>query len=90
MTDPVFGNEEIKFPVQCYFKVIAESSAAGMKKSISEALAALDIAVPIEGGNQSSGAHYDTYNMSILVQTKQEMSDIDAALRKISGVRMVF
>lgn len=89
VTDPVFGDEKIKFPVQCHFKVIADGPSDEMKKAISEALAALDIAVPVSGGNKSSSGRYITYNITIHVQSKEEMLRIDGSLRTISGVRMV-
>lgn len=89
VSDPVFGDEKIKFPVQCHFKVIADVSAGEIGKAISEALAALDIAVPVQGGNQSVSGRYITYNISICVQSNDEMTKIDVALRGINGVRMV-
>lgn len=88
MSDPVFGDEKVEFPVLCHFKVITESSA-GTAAEIRSALNGLGVDAPVEEGGRSSAGRYATYNVSIMVESSEQMHSIDSALRSIKGVRMV-
>jgi putative lipoic acid-binding regulatory protein len=83
-----FGDEEIQFPVLCYYKVIAED-IAGMEFVIETTLLELHVKTPAVKGNRSSGGKYVTYNIEVFVNSLETMNAIDAALRNIKGVKMV-
>lgn len=89
MNDPVFGEEELRFPVECLYKVIMEDASGDGAERISSALKAIGVMVPVEAGNHSSAGRYTTFNIRIFVQSKERMYEIDALLREIRGVRMV-
>jgi putative lipoic acid-binding regulatory protein len=84
----VFEGEEIKFPVLCYYKVIAED-LPGMEFIIETVLIENHVKTPAVKGNRSAGGKYVTYNIEVFVNSLETMNAIDAALRNIKGVRMV-
>ena len=83
-----FEGEALKFPLHCYYKIIAED-IAGMEFIIETTLLELHVKSPLIKGNLSAGGKYATYNVEVLVPSKEKMDAIDAALRNIKGVRMV-
>ncbi len=83
-----FENEELKFPVLCYYKVIAED-LPGMEFLIETVLIENHVKSPAIKGNRSAGGKYITYNIEVLVNSLESMNAIDAALRNIMGVKMV-
>lgn len=83
-----FGDEEIKFPVLCYYKVIAED-LPGMEFIIETVLIENHVKAPAVQGNRSANGKYVTYNIEVYAHSKESMNAIDSALRSIKGVRMV-
>lgn len=85
----VFENEKINFPVDCHFKVIAED-IPNLAFVIETVLMELKVDAPVVEGNKSAKGKYVTYNVTVRVNFQEEMNAIDAALRNIQGVKMVF
>ena len=83
-----FENEKIIFPVDCYYKVIAED-LPNMEFVIETVLMELKVQSPVIKGNKSANGKYITYNIAVMVQSQEKMNAIDAALRNIRGVKMV-
>ena len=79
---------ELEFPVTCHFKVIAED-LDGMDFVIETVLIELGVSDPVTSGNRSSTGKYVTYNVSVVVDSRDAMNRIDQALREIQGVKMV-
>jgi len=88
MTDPVFGDESLKFPLDCQFRVIAEDRP-NMHFVLETVLMQLGIESPLEKGNVSSAGKYVTYYVNVTVESQEMMTRIDSALRNVEGVKMV-
>lgn len=84
----VFENEELKFPVECHFKVISED-IQNIHFVIETVLMGLNINVPVVKGNKSAGGKYITHDITVTVHSKEILTAIDAELRNIQGVKMV-
>jgi len=82
------SGEGLEFPLLCHFKVVAYDQPEIMER-IEEVLKILCIESPVIRGNQSSKGKYQTYNVSILVNSREEMQKIDQKFRAIDGVVMV-
>ncbi len=79
---------ELEFPVECHFRVIAED-LQHMHFTIETVLMELGIHQPVQQGNRSASAKYVSYNVSVTVDSKTMLDNIDRELRLIEGVRMV-
>lgn len=81
-------SSDLKFPVDCCFKVIAEKRPE-LKERIEEELQALGVQAPVESGNLSQKGNYQTFNITLRVYSLEEMRNIDKHLKGIIGVKMV-
>lgn len=80
--------EEIKFPVICYFKIIAERSD-DIHLRIEAKLRENGVMNPIKVARESSQRRYLTFDLEILIHSKDYMNEIDGLLRRVKGVKMV-
>ncbi len=85
--DPFHG-EEIKFPVVCHFKIIADNMP-GVRTMLEKKLQDLGVVNPLSEGTHSSGNKYVTYNLEVKVASKEYMAQLDHAIRTTKHVRMV-
>lgn len=77
------------FPTVCHFKVIAVDFDH-MEVELNEVLAGLGLERhSFARGNRSTGGKYVTYETSIHVESRDQMVEIDGALRAVQGVKMV-
>ena len=84
----VFENQEIQFPIDCHYKVIAED-IPNMAFVIETVLMELKVNAPAVKGHASAGGKYITYNITVTVHSRETMNAIDSGLRNIQGVKMV-
>ncbi len=84
------ANQEpkLEFPLDCHFKVIAED-LENMHFVIETVLMGQGVSNPLTAGNKSEGGKYITFNVSVRVDSREQMNQIDAELRNIQGVKMV-
>jgi len=87
MSDP-FNGEEIKFPVICHFKIIADN-IPGVRTMLEKKLQDLGVINPLSEGTHSSGNKYVTYNIEVKVASKEYMYQLDTSIRTTKHVRMV-
>ncbi|MGA1194406.1 MAG: DUF493 family protein [Kiritimatiellia bacterium] len=80
--------EEIKFPLKVHFKVIAVESP-NLRAHLEIALCDLRIYDDLEPGRSSAAGKYITYNLSMMVHSREQMTSIDQRLREVEGVKMV-
>lgn len=85
--DP-FNGEEIKFPVICHFKIIADNMP-GVRIMLEKKLQDLGVINPLSEGTHSSRNKYVTYNIEVKVASKEYMHQLDNAIRTTKHVRMV-
>ncbi len=88
MTACNLGEEEIEFPVEVHFRIVCVSS---MEVSAHVMVAAdeLGLAEKLLTGNESSSGKYLSYQLSTVVDSKEEMHTIDQTFRAVEGVKMV-
>lgn len=79
---------ELKFPLQCHFRIVAEDRP-GIQSELEKALRDLKIQNPLNPGNRSSQGRYLTFTADIHVESREMMNRIDAAFRAVKGVKMV-
>jgi len=79
---------ELEFPVDCHFKIIAED-LENIHFVIETVLMGQGVKSPLTAGNKSEGGKYITFNVTVCVESREQMNQIDAELRQIQGVRMV-
>jgi len=83
-----YKEQELEYPVLCHFKIITED-LKNMHFVIETVLLQLGVKDPVQAGNRSAKGKYITYNVSIMVESKEHMYKIDQALREIEGVKVV-
>ena len=79
---------ELEFPVQCHFSVIAEN-LQNMHFVIETVLMELGVNSPLEQSNESKGGKYVSFNVTTIVESRDQLNRIDKELRLIQGVKMV-
>jgi len=79
---------ELKFPLDCQFRVIAENRK-GMYFVIETVLIQSGVIAPLQREHESAGGKYMSYSVDVRVDSLEQMNRIDAALRSIEGVKMV-
>ncbi len=82
------NEDALEFPLTCHFRVIAEN-LPNIHFVIETVLMELGVRDPVEEANVSSGNKYVSFNISTVVQSREDMARIDKELRLIQGVRMV-
>jgi putative lipoic acid-binding regulatory protein len=80
--------KEIKFPVICHYKIIANRSD-DIQTRIEAKLKDAGVMHPIQLGHESSERRYITFNLELMVHSREYMNEIDQLLRSIDGVKMV-
>lgn len=80
--------EELKFPTVGHFRIIAENQP-GMFFVIETVLQQMGISAPLKKEHLSKQGHYQSFSVTTLVESREMMNKIDAALRAIVGVKMV-
>lgn len=81
-------SEELKFPCIGHYKIIAENTP-DIKQRLEKRLHEIGIMNPLTSGNHSTNDRYITFNVDILINTKEYMYEVDKALRAVPGVKMV-
>lgn len=88
MSDPVFGDRQVEFPVEVHFRVVCDADAA-VANSVRAAAADLGVLDLLEEGNRSKTGKYRSFQLSLMVETNERMREIDTAFRRVEGVKMV-
>ena len=76
------------YPAECHFKIIGGNDD-GLLERIREALATLELDVPVTMGNASAEGKYITYNLTVRVEDRPHMETLDTTFRAIEGVKIV-
>jgi putative lipoic acid-binding regulatory protein len=79
---------ELEFPLQCHFRVITEN-LKNMHFVVETVLMELGVHDPVEKANASETGKYISFNISTVVESREQMTRIDKELRLIQGVKMV-
>ncbi len=88
MNSQPFGENKLKFPLDCQFRIIAENQE-GMAFVIETVLMEQGVKAPLVPQHASEGGKYQSFLVEVRIVSLEEMNRIDAALRAIRGVKMV-
>lgn len=88
MSDPVFGDQQLEFPVDVHFRIVCVADDA-VSNAVRAAAEDLGVGEKLREGNQSKTGKYRSHQLSLRVESKQRMQEIDTAFRKVDGVKMV-
>ncbi len=88
MSDPVFGDEKVQYPVDVHFRIVSQATPE-VDQRVREAAASLGVAESLKAGNTSSSGTYLSYQLSVSVESEERMKSIDRTFRNVEGVRMV-
>jgi putative lipoic acid-binding regulatory protein len=88
-TGSPFGNEELKFPLECHVKIIADADAGAIRAALERALEGMELLTSLSAGNRSESGKFVTYNVAVRMHSKASMDALDAAFRAVPGVRFV-
>lgn len=88
MKDPVFGDEQVEFPVEVHFRIVARAEDP-VATRIHAAAEQLGIADHLRPGNLSASGTYHSHQLSLVVHSLERMQEIDRTFRAIDGVKMV-
>ena len=83
-----FDGVEIEFPVNVHFRIICETRD-GVQEAVMRTASRLGVEEQLTEGNASSSGKYRTYQLSLLIETHEQMDKIDAGFRATEGVKMV-
>ena len=89
MTD--LTKEELNqlFPAECHFKVICRD-LSDVHKNLNKALAKVGLTdIAFQPGTRSSKGKYISFEVSIQVETHDQMLQIDQSIRSVDGVKML-
>jgi len=78
----------LEFPLEVQYRVIAEDREK-MAFVIETVLMQLGVNAPVARGNRSKSRTYVSYNVTTVVESREQMNRIDTELRAIEGVKMV-
>ena len=79
---------DMLFPARCHIKVIAHD-ADMVQGRIDKVLGEFGFTERVTPGNRSASGTYLTFNVSLMVISREQMRSIDKAICCIEGVRMV-
>ncbi|MDD2462022.1 MAG: DUF493 domain-containing protein [Kiritimatiellae bacterium] len=85
---PAGAPQQVEYPATFHFRVIAEASA-GVASGLAAALNAHRVVEPLAASRASSQGRYHAYSVSVELQTPDDLRALDAALKRVPGVRMV-
>ena len=88
MSDPVFGDKKVKFPVEVHFRIVSQASPE-VDERVRAAADSLGVADKLTAGNASSSGKYLSYQLSVVVESEERITSIDQTFRAVDGVRMV-
>ncbi|HRR34024.1 MAG TPA: DUF493 family protein [Kiritimatiellia bacterium] len=80
--------QQVEYPATFHFRVSAEASACS-EPHIAAVLTAYQVVESLSASRASSLGRYHAFSVSVLLQTQEELHALDAALKRVPGVRMV-
>ena len=86
--EPNGKKRELKFPVLCHYKIVTED-APGMADRLKSVLHDFGIQRPLDSGHRSAQGHYLTFNVDVVVNSKEFMDKLDTAFRAVPGVKYI-
>jgi len=83
-----FGDTELEFPQEVHFRIVCEAGNP-VRAAVRATAEGLGLGDSLSRGNSSSGGKYHSFQLTHVVQSREEMDRIDQAFRAVDGVKMV-
>lgn len=80
--------EDIRFPVVCHYKIIAED-VPGLQKVVEGIFAEVNIVVSLKRSGRSDRGKYVTYSADVTMHSLELMRHVDRSIRAVKGVKLV-
>ena len=80
--------QEVAYPALFHFRIITEVQSFA-EPDLVKLLEAYTVTAPLSASRASSAGRYHAYSVSVEIQSQAELHAFDAALKRVSGVRMV-
>lgn len=85
-----FGNNELKYPVQWNFRIIAVAAKAdSVFEEVQKVMARCKVVTPLQLAAKSKEGTYQTMTFAAELASHTEMEILDTALKSIDGVKVV-
>jgi len=88
MSDPVFGDARLEFPLQVHYRILCEATD-DVAAAVTQCARGLGVSEGFAAGNASQGGKYRSFQLSVVVDSAERMHAIDDAFRAVPGVKMV-
>lgn len=88
MSQDPFGDTEIEFPVDVHMRLVCEAGETVFHR-VREAAVAVELADKLQPTNQSSGGKYQSYQLSFVADSLEQLQSLDRHFRSVDGVKMV-
>jgi putative lipoic acid-binding regulatory protein len=86
---PPVQKRELAFPAVFHFRIIVEASVVAAQDALRAVLADYTVVAPLAASKASSAGRYQAYCVSVELQSPSEHLAFDAAVKGVSGVRML-
>jgi putative lipoic acid-binding regulatory protein len=80
--------QKVAYPAVFHFRVVVEPGALALDE-LAVVLAGRKVTEPLAASRASAGGRYLAYSVSVEIQSREELDAFDAAVKQVSGVRMV-
>ncbi len=87
LPETVSGREAV-YPAEFHFRILTEAESAA-EAALGAALAPYRVTVPLAFSRGSSGGRYRAYSVSVQIVSREELQALEAAVKRVPGVRMV-
>lgn len=79
---------EALYPSEFHFRIITDAQVIDTAV-LGSAVAGYKITAPLASSHRSSGGRYLSYSLSVLIESRDELTELDASIKQVPGVRMV-
>lgn len=86
---PESGPEAV-YPSEFHFRIIVDAQQAdACSRSVREAASAYRVTSPLAVSRHSSAGRYLAFSLSVRLESREEMEALDAAIKRVPGVRLL-
>ena len=79
---------EVAYPAEFHFRIIVEKCVA-VFSLLEAAVGGHKVTSPLSACRVSSNGRYRSFSLSVMICDRDELTALDAKLKKVPGVRMV-
>lgn len=84
------GGPEAVYPSEFHFRIIVDAQQAdACAPLLEEAAASYRVTAPLAVSRHSSAGRYLAYSLSVRLESRDELEALDAAIKRVPGVRLL-